>query len=198
MATSDLWQRLSASVASPEWATSGRRSSPRDVRGTSKVWMYLDAVTVLGAAVLATLYEFREGPIAGARGVWHGTLIHGRSMGILLGLLGGFIISLIVISKRLNLYRPTSLGGYLHEQRLTVQACFTAFLLLTGTLYLVHLDDIPRRIVVITLGLVIVSLSLRRLIYRVLLYRRFERGVGTRNVLIVGTGPEAHALRHHV
>jgi exopolysaccharide biosynthesis polyprenyl glycosylphosphotransferase len=30
------------------------------------------------------------------------------------------------------------------------------------------------------------------------MYRRFERGVGTRNVLIVGTGPEAHALRHHL
>jgi len=43
-----------------------------------------------------------------------------------------------------------------------------------------------------------ISLSLRRLVYRVLIYRQFERGVGTRNVLIVGTGPEAHALRHHI
>ena len=33
---------------------------------------------------------------------------------------------------------------------------------------------------------------------RVLLYRRFDRGIGTRNVLVVGTGPEAHALRHHL
>ena len=48
------------------------------------------------------------------------------------------------------------------------------------------------------MGLVLVSLSIRRLVYRVMLYRRFERGLGTRNVLIVGTGPEAHALRHHV
>jgi len=31
-----------------------------------------------------------------------------------------------------------------------------------------------------------------------MLYRRFERGIGTRNILIVGTGPEAQALRHHV
>jgi exopolysaccharide biosynthesis polyprenyl glycosylphosphotransferase len=30
------------------------------------------------------------------------------------------------------------------------------------------------------------------------MYRRFERGLDTRNVLIVGTGPEAHALRHHL
>jgi exopolysaccharide biosynthesis polyprenyl glycosylphosphotransferase len=30
------------------------------------------------------------------------------------------------------------------------------------------------------------------------MYRRFDRGQDTRNVLIVGTGPEAHALRHHL
>ncbi len=160
--------------------------------------MFLDAVTVVAAALLATLYEFKLSPIVEVRSFWRGTLIQGRSMGILLGLLCGFIISLIITSKRLHLYSPTRLGGYLHEQRLTAQACFTAGLLLTGTLYLVHADDIPRRIVVVTWSLVLVALALRRLVYRVLLYRRFERGMGTRNVLIVGTGPEAHALRHHV
>jgi exopolysaccharide biosynthesis polyprenyl glycosylphosphotransferase len=160
--------------------------------------MLLDAVTVLGAAVLACLYQFRMSPLAEVRNFWRGTLIQGRSMSILLGLLCGFIISLIIISKRLHLYSPTRLGGYLHEQRLTVQACFTAGLLLTGTLYLVHANDIPRRIVVVTWCLAVVALSLRRLIYRIMLYRRFERGMGTRNVLIIGTGPEALALRHHV
>jgi exopolysaccharide biosynthesis polyprenyl glycosylphosphotransferase len=160
--------------------------------------MWLDAITVVGAVVLATLYEFHASPIVDAKGFWRGTLIHGRSMGLLLALLCGFTVSLIITSRRLHLYSPTRLGGYLHEQRLTVQACFTAGLLLTGTLYILHANDIPRRIVAITMGLVVVALSLRRLIYRVMLYRRFERGMGTRNVLIVGTGPEAHALRHHV
>ena len=160
--------------------------------------MLLDAATVFVAALVATLYEFKLSPIAEVRSFWRGTLIQGRSMGILLALLCGFIISLIITSRRLHLYSPARLGGYLHEQRLTIQACFTAGLLLTGTLYLVHADDIPRRIVVVTLGLVVVSLSIRRLVYRVMLYRRFDRGLGTRNVLIVGTGPEAHALRHHV
>ncbi len=198
MATSEFWQRVSASVSSHEWARGAAGPHPRNARGTSKFWIVLDAVTVLGAAILATLYEFKLSPIAEVRSFWRGTLIQGRSMGILLALLCGFIISLIITSRRLHLYTPTRLGGYLHEQRLTVQACFTAGLLLTGTLYLVHADDIPRRIVVITWGLVLVSLSIRRFVYRVLLYRRFERGLGTRNVLIVGTGPEAHALRHHV
>jgi exopolysaccharide biosynthesis polyprenyl glycosylphosphotransferase len=160
--------------------------------------MVLDGITILGAAVLATLYEFHTGPVAGAKGFWHGTLIHGRSMGILLALLFGFTIALMITSRRLNLYTPTRLSSFLHEQRLSMQACVTCGLLLTGTLYMVHAEDIPRGIVLITLVLVTLGLSLRRLIYRMVIYRRFEHGIGTRNVLIVGTGPEAHALRHHL
>jgi exopolysaccharide biosynthesis polyprenyl glycosylphosphotransferase len=41
-------------------------------------------------------------------------------------------------------------------------------------------------------------LSLLRMICRTFLYRRFEPGQSTHNVLIVGTGPEAQALRHHL
>ena len=199
MATSDFWQRVSASVApAPEWVGSATANSTRSGRGTAKLWMILDLLTISGSAVLATLYDLHTGPVAGARGFWRGTLIHGRSMGILLALLCGFAVSLILTSRRLHLYTPTRISSFLHEQRLSVQACLTSGLLLTGTLYLVHAADIPRRIVLITLGLVIVALSLRRFVYRMLIYRRFERGVGTRNVLILGTGPEAHALRHHL
>jgi exopolysaccharide biosynthesis polyprenyl glycosylphosphotransferase len=160
--------------------------------------MMMDAVTVLWAAYVATLWETHAGPLDAVKDFLRGTLIVGRSTGILLALLCGFIVCLILISRSLNLYHPTRLGGFLNEQRLTVQACFTSGLLLTGTIYLIHAADIPRGIVVLTLILVMVTLSLRRLLYRMMLYRRFERGMGTRNVLIVGTGPEAHALRHHV
>ncbi len=160
--------------------------------------MILDVITVLGAATVATLYKVHAGPMAGAEGFWHGTLIHGRSMGILLALLCGFTVALIAISHRLHVYDPTRLASFLHEQRLSVQACLTSGLILTGTLYLVRAEDIPRGIVLSTLALVTLSLSLRRFVFRVLIYRRFDRGVGTRNVLIVGTGPEAHALRHHL
>jgi exopolysaccharide biosynthesis polyprenyl glycosylphosphotransferase len=199
MATSEFWQRVSASVSSyPEWSEGTAGISSRNTQGAQKLWMFVDAVTVLAAAALATLYEFHTGPVAGAKGLVHGTLIYGRSMGILLALLCGFTISLIVTSRRLHLYSPTRLSSFLNEQRLSVQTCFTSGLLLTGTLYLVHAQDIPRKVVLITVGLVTLALSVRRLIHRILIYRRFDRGMGTRNVLIVGTGPEAHALRHHL
>ena len=162
------------------------------------LWMMMDGIIILAAAALATLYAFHVGPVAAARGIWRGTLIHGRSMGILLALVCGFTFALIMISRRLRLYTPTRLTSLLHEQKLSVQACFTAGLFLTCALYLVHAEDIPRSIVLVTMGLVTVTLSVRRLVYRALIYRRFDRGLDTRNVLIVGTGPEANALRHHL
>jgi exopolysaccharide biosynthesis polyprenyl glycosylphosphotransferase len=119
-------------------------------------------------------------------------------MSVLLALLCGFTFALIMTSRRYHLYTPIRLTSHLHEQRLSVQACLYSGLLLAGTLYLIHAQDISRGVVLITVGLVTITLSLRRIIYRMLIYRRFERGEGTRNVLIVGTGPEAHALRHHL
>jgi len=162
------------------------------------MWMVLDACTVFGAALVASIIELHTGPVAGARGFWHGTLIHGASMGILTGLLVGFTATLIVISRSLHLYHPTRLTSHLHEQRLSVQACLVSGLLLTGTLYLIKAEEIPRSVVLITVLLLTISLSARRLVFRALLYQRFEQGMNTRNVIIVGTGAEAHALRHHL
>ncbi|MGB7549218.1 MAG: sugar transferase [Terracidiphilus sp.] len=199
MATTDFWQRVTASVSSPsEWAGEAAGGSTRSSQGKVKLWMLMDVLTVILSALLATTYELHTGPVAGARRFYSGKLFYGLSMEILLALLCGFVISLLIISRRLHLYSRTRLTSFLHEQRLSVQACFTAGLLLTGTLYLIHGEVISRRIVLVTLGMVTVALSLRRLIYRIVLHRRFDRGLDTRNVVIVGTGPEAHALRHHL
>jgi len=157
--------------------------------------MVLDGVTILVAALAATFLRMHTNPLAS---LWRGTLFQGRSAGILLLFLCGFAATLIVISLRMRLYTPLRINSFLHEQRLSVQACFTSGLLLTGTLYLLKAQDISRAVVLITLVLVTVTLSLRRLAYRIFLYRRFDRGIGTRNAFIVGTGPEARALRHHL
>jgi exopolysaccharide biosynthesis polyprenyl glycosylphosphotransferase len=197
MATSGFRQNISFVPTSPP-ARPRAASSAYSERSAVKLWMVLDGVTAFGAATLATLYELHTGPIVGAMELWRGTLIHGRSMGILLALFAGFAISLMVTSRRLHLYSPKRLTSFLHEQRLNLQACFSSGLLLTGALYLVHASDIPQSIVLLTVAIVTIALGLRRLAYRVIINRRFERGVGTRNVLIVGTGAEAQALRHHL
>ena len=199
MATSDFWQRVSASVSLPqERLGTAAHENARMPQGRAKMYMAFDAITILISVVVATIYRKHTGAVVGARQLWHGTLVHGRPMGILLGLLGFFAVSLIVTSKRLNLYMPARLNNILHEQRLSLQACLTSGLLLTGALYLVHAEDISRTIVLVTIGLTAVLLSVRRLFSRLILYHSYERGEGARNVLIVGTGPEAQALRLHL
>jgi exopolysaccharide biosynthesis polyprenyl glycosylphosphotransferase len=198
MAASDFWQRISATVATSEWTGEATGAAARNSARTSKLWMVMDAVTVLAAVIVATCLEAYLKLFPGVKEFWQQSMMEKRSTGLLVALLTGFIFALIYISGRLNLYSPARLGGFLNEQRRTLQACFASGLLLIGAIYVLHEAGIPRGLVLITLGLVLVSLSMRRFIYRIFLYKRFERGVGTRNVLIVGTGPEAHALRHHV
>ncbi len=199
MASSDFWQRLSSSLAaSSEWDAGAAGSSTRVPRGTAKMWMAMDAVTVFLAALVATLYRFRARPVEVVRSFVHGTLFHGMSVWVLLALLCGFACALIVTSRRLHLYDPMRLTNFLHEQRMSAQACLTSGLLLTGTLYLLRAAIISRVVVLETIGLVAIVLGLRRFVYRIFLYRRFDRGLDTRNVLIVGTGIEAHALRQHL
>jgi exopolysaccharide biosynthesis polyprenyl glycosylphosphotransferase len=172
--------------------------SDRNSHGAARLWMVLDWITIFISALVATFYESHTNSFTGTKGILRGTLFHGRSMGTLLGLLCGFAFALVLTSRRFHLYTPIRITSFLHEQRLCAQACFISGLLLTGSLYLLYAEDIPRSVVLTTVGLVTVLLSIRRLAYRMMIYRRFARGIGTRNVLIVGTGPEAHALRHHL
>src|ERR1700678_4658528 len=109
-----------------------------------------------------------------------------------------FILSLILISKRYHLYGPIQMRNTLHEQRLTIQACLTAGLLLSGALYLVRGEVISRGVVIITVVATTVLLCSRRLVWRMMMYRRFESGLEVRNIIIVGTGRVGQAMRHHL
>ena len=200
MSSSHRWERSFVNESSPafEWERSPAGEWERNPRGVSRFWMLLDVLTILAAAGAATLYKKEIGVFAGLKSFWNDTLIPGATSWELLIILLGFMLALIETSRRMHLYTPLRLSGFLAEQRLTIQACLISGLLLTGSLYLVHAGAIPRSIVLLTLGLVIVCLCLRRLIYRVYMHRAFERGIGTRNVLIVGTGPEAQAFRRQL
>lgn len=196
MATTNTWQRASESVE-PLSSTRGATLHTRPSSGTYK-WIVLDILSVLVAVAISTSIQASVGPKLGSKEFWRGDLLQGRPLTTLLILLCGFTISLIFTSRRLHLYTPERLGGYLHEQRLSFQACFTSGLLLTGAIYLLHAADIPRSIVIITLAVVTTLLNTRRLALRMVRNRQLELNHNTRNVLIVGSGPEAEAVRHHV
>ncbi len=198
MASPDILRQAIAGISTPDQYIGNQPRSAAPAPGTSKVWMILDGVTVIAASVLATLFEYHIGLMDGVHGFFQIKLIRGGSEGLLVALLAGFVLAFLCISHRLHLYTPNRIVSFLHEQRLTVQASAMAGLLLTAAIYLLHASQIPRLIVVITIALVTVSVSARRMLFRMVQNRRLERGIGARNFLIVGTGHEAQGLRRQV
>jgi lipopolysaccharide/colanic/teichoic acid biosynthesis glycosyltransferase len=112
--------------------------------------------------------------------------------------LAGFSLILLFLSRARGLYGPLqSLGGW-REQRLTVQACLTAGLILVGGLYVAREASISRAVVIATLLSTSFLLCLRRAMWRSFVYKHYEKGIGTRNVLIIGAGPSGLAIRSHL
>lgn len=122
----------------------------------------------------------------------------GTSQWSLLLYLCGFAVVLILISKAHGLYGPIQSFGGLHEQRLTVQSCFMASLVLAGTLYFTYATSISRAVVLATMVSSTLLLCLRRALWRAYVYSKYEKDIGTRNVLVVGTGPSGLAVRNHL
>jgi exopolysaccharide biosynthesis polyprenyl glycosylphosphotransferase len=183
-------------VAGPSQALS---TALKDNRGSAILWITADVATVIVASAIAIRVAFKANPIAGAMVLYRQTTAGHNSPGaLLLGFLAWYIFTLVIISKRYHLYNPRRVSSLLGEQQLSIQASLTAGLLLTGALYLVHAESVSRGVVLLTVGLTTISLCIRRMLYRGVMYRRYDRGLETRNILIVGTGRVSQALRHHI
>ncbi len=171
-------------------STAGRSHS----RAVTTLWMAVDVLTVAIAAGLATyfrrinalLYFDHRAPLAAS-----------PSANFLL-YMAGFALILILVSRAHGLYGPLQAFSGLREQRLTVQTCFTASLILAGALYFGRADSISRTVVIATLLLTTFLLCFRRTIWRFMLYRRYEKGMDTRNVIVIGTGSSGLAIRSHL
>jgi exopolysaccharide biosynthesis polyprenyl glycosylphosphotransferase len=112
--------------------------------------------------------------------------------------LGWFALCVVFFMRSYGLYGPIQHRSGLHEQRMTIQGVLTAGLLLCGALYLFEGAAISRAVVMSTVVLSTVFLCIRRAFWRRVVYRRCRAGIETRNVLIVGAGRVAHALRNHL
>ena len=135
MATSGLLKRL-ATNSREELRPSGVAVQSRpgtQGRGTriGLLWILGDVLIVLAALMIAVRGWLGEGLI-GADSPYHTNIMFHNHPTVLLGCLAWFILSLILVSKRYHLYGPMQLRNTLHEQRLTIQACLTAGLLLSG------------------------------------------------------------------
>jgi exopolysaccharide biosynthesis polyprenyl glycosylphosphotransferase len=109
-----------------------------------------------------------------------------------------FGLCLVFFMRTYGLYRPIQQMSGLHELRMTAHASVVAGLTLCGTLYLSSGAQISRIEITLTLLIAFVMIIVRRMIRRHMMYKRFRAGIETRNVLIVGAGRVAHALRNHL
>jgi exopolysaccharide biosynthesis polyprenyl glycosylphosphotransferase len=163
---------------------------------TSLVWASLDLMTVVFAGLLALrLHVVFPDEISG-RSVL-AKLIH-STPNIFFFYVGWFAVCLIFFTRSYGLYGPIQHRSGLHEQRMTVQATLTSGLLLCGTLYLSNGESISRAVVGLMVAFTAIFLCIRRVLWRRMVYRRYLAGIETRNVLIVGAGRVAHALRNHL
>jgi exopolysaccharide biosynthesis polyprenyl glycosylphosphotransferase len=158
--------------------------------------MVTDGVAVLVALCLASMFRFDLSPT-----MWlHGHLwpLNGPDAPMHAGYLLFFAVVLLMINRRDGLYTPLRVQGALHEQRETIQGCLGAGLLLCGGLYLLHDTTASREFVAYFIVLTTVFLCALRGFWRWSLYRRYARGIDTRNVLIVGTSHMGNAVRKQI
>jgi exopolysaccharide biosynthesis polyprenyl glycosylphosphotransferase len=172
---------------------SARRRSPSQAALKAFVMMAVDVFAVLLAFFLASVFRFDLSPSE----TFHPQpwLVVGRDFPIHPGYLLFFVATLLVTSRRCGLYGPLQGQGALHEQREMMQSCFASGLLLCGGLYVMHNITVSRGFVAWFIALTTVFLCLLRALWRRSVYRNYERGIDTRNVLIVGASHMGNALR---
>jgi len=157
----------------------------------------LDLVSALMAGVFAI--RLRElAPIETAKWDSFPRSVALSSEGVFMTYILWFSLCLVFFMRTYGLYRPIQQMSGLHELRMTVHATIVAGLTLCGTLYLSSGAFISRLDIAMTLVLTFIFLAMRRMVRRHMMYKRFRAGIETRNVLIVGAGRVAHALRNHL
>jgi exopolysaccharide biosynthesis polyprenyl glycosylphosphotransferase len=178
-----------------------RRSTPRS-KSTSEavlqtsVMMATDGVAILLALCLASMFRFDLSPTMWLQGrIW---LLDGRTFPLNAGYLLFYFVALLVINRRVGRYGPPRVQGALHELRETIQGCLGAGLLLCGGLYLLRDATVSREFLICFIILSTVFLCTLRGFWRWSLYRRYARGIDTRNVLVVGTSHMGNAVRRQI
>ena len=159
------------------------------------MWAGLDLLTALVAGVIALHIRGRGVPYP--QGEMLLRLTHSAPV-VSLAYLGVFGAYLVLFSRTFGLYAPAQSRSGLNEQRLTMQAALVSGLMLCGTLYVMRGFAVSRIVVGLTVLLAMVMMMLRRALWRKVVQRRFLEGLETRNIMIVGVGRVAHALRNHL
>jgi exopolysaccharide biosynthesis polyprenyl glycosylphosphotransferase len=163
---------------------------------TISIWAALDFLSAVAAGFIAIRIRL-EPAVEPANHTMLGHLEAAAPLTSIIYLVV-FGFYLVAFARIYGLYRAPDVRSGLNEQRLTVQTTLTAGLMLCGTLYVMKEYAVSRIVVALTILMTLGLLMARRALERKLMQRRFLQGRETRNVLIVGHGRVAHALRNHL
>jgi len=173
-------------------------------KGRSASQPVVNAVLMMAAdvcAVSVALYLALHVHPGHAGSYWsglHQAIAVGPAMLVQLAYLLWFVTALLVLGWHDGLYGRLQSNSILHEQRKTVQACLNAGLLLCGAMYMTHDALTPRAVVISLVCFTTPLLCLLRGFWRYSSHRDFQKGIGTRNVLILGSGHVSDAVRRQI
>ena len=184
--------RLPASAVRP-LSQPRRHTSP--ALAAAALMMVNDVLVTMGAFVFAVLVHFLfVSHLPRFRGLPVNLAPQSSDLWYLLG----FLLVLLFVLRRYGLYNGVPDRSGAHEQRLIVQACLTAGVLLCGWLYLMHNLEVSRVLVIILVGTTAVALGIRRALWRAVRFARYAKGVETRNVVILGTNQLSFAIGQQI
>lgn len=154
--------------------------------------MATDVVSVCVALLLALMLGLERW--LGSGETLRNLVISGTPLSWQLAYLTWFIVTLLMVTHHHGLYKHRLKYSKWDEQGKTVQSCFTAGLLLCGAMYMMHNVAISRAVVAYLVCLTTVFFCISRVGWRYFAFRRYERGLDSRNVLIVGVSSIGLAL----
>jgi exopolysaccharide biosynthesis polyprenyl glycosylphosphotransferase len=182
--------RAEVGSASRQGGLSARASA------TTSLWALMDYLFAVLAGFVAFYIRAHAHSFSRQSGFFVEFLIDVPQISVIYVLIFG--VYLLLFARIYGLYRAAEHRSALNEQRMTIQAVLTAGMLLCGTLYVMKAYAVSRIVVALMLLLTMSAMMLRRAIWRKVRERRFLEGRDVRNVLIVGDGRVAYALRNHL
>jgi exopolysaccharide biosynthesis polyprenyl glycosylphosphotransferase len=172
---------------------SASRRRPASRAGVTMVMMMAADILSVGVALALALtlgLDRWMGPGETLKDI----VVSGTPLPWQLAYLAWFIVSLLMITHHYGLYGHTLTYSTWNEQRKTIQSCFAAGLLLCGAMYMMHNVAISRAVVAYLVCLTTLLFCASRIGWRYLAFRRYERGVDSRNVIVVGVSGMGLAL----
>ena len=186
MGTVGLDSLSKQNIPSPKFSSFSAlsRKSASHAGVTAALMMAGDVLSVLLALFLALELGLERWLVPGQ--TFEQLILSGTPLPWQMGYLVWFIFTLLVVMRHHGLYGHSLTYSTLNEQRKTVLSCLTAGLLLCGAMYMMRNIAISRAVVAYLVSLTTVFLCISRACWRYLAFRRYERGIGARNVIVVG------------